>query len=447
MTLENFKYRTNPMFLRNQFATKDSMGIPTIPKPKFDDDSLADLRLFPFNQIVSDCGLHSSRIVHFFLYDYNFEKIWNYPEKFVKLLSKYQGVLTPDFSMYTEMPYALQVYNTFRNRWCGAYMADKGINVIPTISWSDEKSFEFCFKGVEKGSIVAVSTYMFHEHNNHADQKDIFMNGYNKMLEVIEPSKIICYSEPFNEMRGNIIYINYDLSSWKHFDDDANKLFVKSRDSKIASDDEQNKIVHKTGYVAKGGGSALGGKWIPKTESEEHFLGEPNSIKISYKSTKKGSYTIINKYDNNGKAILERHLTDHNRPDKHSNPHDHKVNWDGGYPKLGPPINYPDGTTPEFKIYYIKGEPKMASNYNDLDFSFKTLGEFKWTLYRGSNVNFEYKGVEYGIEGHDDKFDIWIANKGDIANGLSLEDALDFEIDGVKLRDLILDALIIDRQF
>lgn len=81
------------------------------------------------------------------------------------------------------------------------------------------------------------------------------------------------------------------------------------------------------------------------------------------------------------------------------------------------------------------------------DYSFKTLEEFKWTLYRGSNVNFEYNGVEYGIEGHDDSFDIWIANKGDITNGLSLESALDFEIDGVKLRDLILDALIIDRQF
>ena len=71
--------------------------------------------------------------------------------------------------MYLEMPYALQIYNTFRNRWCGAYLSDKGIKVIPTVSWSDEKSIEFCFKGIEKGSIVAVSTYMFHEHNNHAD--------------------------------------------------------------------------------------------------------------------------------------------------------------------------------------------------------------------------------------------------------------------------------------
>ena len=30
------------------------------------------------------------------------------------------------------------------------------------------------------------------------------MLGYNKMLEIIEPSVIICYGTPFDEMKGNI---------------------------------------------------------------------------------------------------------------------------------------------------------------------------------------------------------------------------------------------------
>ena len=88
----------------------------------------------------------------------------------------------------------LQLYNTFRNRWCGAYLASKDIKVIPTVNWGDENTFEFCFDGIPKGSIVAVSTYMVREHNNHADQKDFFMKGYEEMFRRIEPSKIICYS-------------------------------------------------------------------------------------------------------------------------------------------------------------------------------------------------------------------------------------------------------------
>ena len=43
---------------------------------------------------------------------------------------------------------------------------------IPTISWGLENTFDFCFNGIEKGSTVAVSTYMASAHGNRADQKD-----------------------------------------------------------------------------------------------------------------------------------------------------------------------------------------------------------------------------------------------------------------------------------
>ncbi|MGW8115321.1 DUF4417 domain-containing protein [Caproicibacterium sp. NSD3] len=78
-----------------------------------------------------------------------------------------------------------KLYNTFRNRWCGAYFASKGIRVIPTVSWENEK-----------GSTVAVSTYMVSEHDNRQDQKEFFLKGYNEMLRLIEPEKIICGEEP-----------------------------------------------------------------------------------------------------------------------------------------------------------------------------------------------------------------------------------------------------------
>ena len=261
MTLENFNYRTSPLFLRNEFNSDNNYGIPTIPLMYFDENELDNLRLIAFNQLSGDKGEHSERIVHFFLYDYNFEKVWTKPNLYVDSLSKYKGILTPDFSMYLEMPYALQIYNTFRNRWCGAYFANKGLKVIPTVNWADEKSFDFCFKGIKKGSTIAVSTYMFHEHGNHADQKEIFMKGYNKMMEEIEPSKIICYSEPFDEMKGDIVYIDYDLSSWKYLDSNqkSSEKYIKCTNSLLTSTAKKS-IITKVGYICKGGGSAFGGK-------------------------------------------------------------------------------------------------------------------------------------------------------------------------------------------
>ncbi len=85
------------------------------------------------------------------------------------------------------------------------------------------------------------------------------------------------------------------------------------------------------------------------------------------------------------------------------------------------------------------------NNYNPDDYKFESLGEFKFCLSCGSTVGFEYNGVEYGLEGHNNSFDIWIYNKRDIANNLTLEQVLDYEIDGVKIRNLILTAEIIDR--
>ena len=95
--------------------------------------------------------------------------------------------------------------SVFKNRWCGAHWQSLGLKVIPTVNWGDEKSFEFCFDGIEQGAIVAVSTY------RREDYKYEFMADYNKMLEVIKPGAIICYGEPFKGMRGDIRFVSpYD---------------------------------------------------------------------------------------------------------------------------------------------------------------------------------------------------------------------------------------------
>ena len=74
-------------------------------------------------------------MVHFFLYDYRFERVFKNPDNDIEKLSRYKAVLSPDFSMYLEMAPVMQIYNVFCNRWCGAYWASKGIRVIPSVNW------------------------------------------------------------------------------------------------------------------------------------------------------------------------------------------------------------------------------------------------------------------------------------------------------------------------
>lgn len=113
---------------------------PMIRKQKIE-----DVELLGFN--YARTGKNKDKFLHFFLDDYQFERVWNSLTKNREIISRYKGALSPDFSLYTDFPLALQIYNTYRNRFCGAYWQDQGIKVIPTVGWSDSRSFDFCFYG------------------------------------------------------------------------------------------------------------------------------------------------------------------------------------------------------------------------------------------------------------------------------------------------------------
>ena len=187
--------------VRNEFETTGKYDLPVIHKDEFDLDKL---KLYSYSNTKYNDNRNKHKTIHFFIHDYRFESVYENAEYVTQKLSQYYALCSPDFSLYMDMPILLQMYNTFKNRWCGAYFQSLGLKVIPTISWSDERSFDFCFDGVEKGSVVAIST-----HGNHKCREE-FMLGYNKMLEILEPSAILCYGKPFPEMKGNIKVFPYN---------------------------------------------------------------------------------------------------------------------------------------------------------------------------------------------------------------------------------------------
>lgn len=187
--------------VRNEFVCVGKYDLPLVRKQEIDSEKI---KLRSFSNTKFHDTKNKNKTIHFFIHDYKFEYTYSNPEIALEKVKQYDYLLTPDFSLYTDMPLLLQMYNTFKNRWVGAYWQSQGLKVIPTISWSDERSFNFCFDGVEEGSIIAVST-----HGNHK-AKEEFLLGYNKMLEKIKPSVILCYGKPFPEMRGNILVFPYN---------------------------------------------------------------------------------------------------------------------------------------------------------------------------------------------------------------------------------------------
>ena len=128
--------------------------------------------------------------IHFYIDDYQFERIWNNPLAYIDTLKEYQCVFSPDFSLYSDMPLPIKIWNVYRSRLVGQVLQQCGIKVIPTISWCEEKTFDFCFDGIPKGSIVSISTIGV---KRSKEAFELWKNGVNAMIDKIEPKTIIVY--------------------------------------------------------------------------------------------------------------------------------------------------------------------------------------------------------------------------------------------------------------
>lgn len=148
-------YRAQRNYENVQRMLFDGIGrydIPELEPTQFDN---AEFIGFNYAKSAKNC---EDKAVHFFLDDYQFNRVWTDPDRYIPMLQKFKYVLTPDFSLYTDFPKPLQIYNHYRKHWLGAYWQMHGINVIPTICWSDRDSFEWCFDGEPTQSVVAVSS-------------------------------------------------------------------------------------------------------------------------------------------------------------------------------------------------------------------------------------------------------------------------------------------------
>lgn len=181
-----------PEFVEGEF------DIPFIkPEPYVD-----NINWIPFNYASTRQYKREEFGIHFFVYDYYFNCIWNQRDKYANMLRGFKAVMTPDFSPYIDWPIMVQRWNHYRKHLIGAWMQDIGCRVYPTITWNDERSYEWCFDGEPYKSTVCVSSVGMMKSK---ELTRLFIKGYDKMMEVLEPETIIFYGQIPVECTGNII--------------------------------------------------------------------------------------------------------------------------------------------------------------------------------------------------------------------------------------------------
>ena len=194
---------------RALFAAANDYGIPDLPRTPA---SWAPTRLVAYNA-RRDCDTATpGSAVHFFLDDYRFETVWTKPERPLSRLTRVGMALSPDFSLWRDMPLVMQQWQVYRSRWCAAWMALHGIRVIPTVSWSTPGSYDFAFTGIATGSLVTVSTVGI---LRDPAARDLFTAGYTQMLTRIRPACVLIYgAAPPAEVTAGTPVICYP-SRWR----------------------------------------------------------------------------------------------------------------------------------------------------------------------------------------------------------------------------------------
>lgn len=201
--IDCFKFETYSSGLSQTIPDITSEPISTLEMPSIDPyDGPVPSRLVGFNE--AKCEKEHYGTVHFYLDDSLFECVWNNTSKYVPLLKKYESIIGPDFSQYTDMTYDERYYNAWRNRTLTAHFQSYGINMITNVTWSLPDSYSYSFTGIPKHSIIAVNCTAIRGYNL---SKYLWMKGYEEMLRQLEPRLIIRYGDRMpNENESISVY-------------------------------------------------------------------------------------------------------------------------------------------------------------------------------------------------------------------------------------------------
>lgn len=181
-----------------------SYDIPYVDVPA---DIKLPKRLVAYSKIGTS-DIDENVFIHFYQDDYIFDGyygVWNsllYDHQSNKgfsldKLKNAGGIICPDYSIYGDFPEALKIMNTYRSRAVGSYINSIGGYALPNFHANGPDSYDYCFGGLRKHTVVALSTVGCLRSN--AD-KTLFLKDTEELIKRIEPKLIILYGNKNKEV-------------------------------------------------------------------------------------------------------------------------------------------------------------------------------------------------------------------------------------------------------
>ena len=176
-------------------------GFPMLPKTFVVPDHTIDFS-DSFNRNLKG---HKNINVNFYIHDKAFQRIWNNPDKYLDHLKCFHSICGIDFTIDTQMPLVMQMWNKYRNMALDYYLIQNGIDVIPNINILPYKGCEWILEGFSVGGTVSCST---NGRVRSKKSREEFCQGFYEMCDIIKPNTVVMIGNMPDELSSPVPIIN-----------------------------------------------------------------------------------------------------------------------------------------------------------------------------------------------------------------------------------------------
>lgn len=203
------------LHLRNGLRFTEKNGFP-IMQPY---DGPIDFHFISFTSRLRHSG--DGEALHFFMDDYKFESLLDNRFDLVTMqISKFNIVMAPDFSLYSDAPELFVKTAIYKRQLYGACWQQKcGLNVIPVAGVPRADALEYAFEGTPENSIIG---YCGAGHHISKSAYDLWIGGLYELEARRNPKMILIYGkeEKIPGLNTPVIFIpdhiSQNLRTLKH---------------------------------------------------------------------------------------------------------------------------------------------------------------------------------------------------------------------------------------
>ena len=182
-------------------AELTDMGFPILPAVQAHPTDTVDFRTGLSRSLKG----HRKLNCNFYVDDEKFNSLYVNPDKYLEHLKCFESLCGLDFSIDTQMPLVMQMWNKYRSMALDWYLTLNGITVIPNVNIIPYEGREWLLDGLPERSTVCCST---NGRVRSKSAREEFCQGFYEMCERLEPTRVVVVGILPDELNSPVEIVN-----------------------------------------------------------------------------------------------------------------------------------------------------------------------------------------------------------------------------------------------